>query len=207
MSSVSEIVNGLSQHFRTPQEALASFYAFDAMLKGKRAKDEEEAEDPAQQLFALLKGKLSPEELERVGELLSELSGAGEESEEGERADGDDRPGLKDHDEFEEDEEPGAAKYTYDPDKAQGGGIDFGSRNISRVQTVRKVPAIKKIGEDSAAKIAFDQRFPNLQRIDTTLSLFYCTPDRPAPRPKTREYTARDEARFQAMFPALGRVS
>ncbi len=169
------LVDALKAKYGTPANALRALGMPMSLLGGRHAMDEglstdelaslrkllakddaseNESASPADRLHKILAGKLSPEELKRVGELLEQLSAPGEEEdEEGERADGDPRD-LGDEYEVE-DEEPSEPSFRK-------------SRNLEPGKT--------------AMDAGFFSRYPAAARVTSDGGLWVCRPEN-APRP------------------------
>ncbi len=183
---MSLLVDALREKYASPAEVMRKLGLPTAILgydagRPRRARDEEpeavESSDPAERLFSILKGKLSPAELERVAELLGALSGSEEEGEEGEeeRADNDPRD-LGDEYEVN-DESPAEPSFkrsrSLEPGRtAMDGGGFFG-------------------------------RYPNLRRVSTGGDLWACQPEN-APRPQT---TIAQDNDFYSRFPLVQRIA
>lgn len=163
-------------------------------LSGERDDEEIATDDPAERLHALLRDKLSEEELKAVGEILLEMA-QGEEAEEDEdeaRADGDEREGMRDHDDFEEDEEPEPEERARSKDAA------LGARR--GVKGVRRAGAM-----DEAAALAFDARYPALARVSVDTSIVPLRHDGSIQNVTPRK-SSDASASFAARFPALKRL-
>jgi hypothetical protein len=165
--------------------------AFDASFRklikdGCKAKDE----DAAAELHRRLSERFEPEELKEIEALLEQISGAAAANEEGERADGDGREAMRDHDDYAED----------DPET----GLPGGGR-IDRVEGAAEVGRVKSSAMDERARVAFDQRFPSLAGVTTDHSIPVRANDGVLqyPRKSIRRTTAADRARFRSMFPNL----
>ncbi len=164
-------VDEYRRHFKNPGAAMNSLIAFDKFLKLKRGARDEEPEDadPAERLHRMLAGKLSPEELKEVGEILLEIaqSQAQGEAEEDDAEDGEEgeaeRRASRDDDEFEETRK-GGREYSYEPEDPEE-RREYASRDKA-LGAKRGVAGVKRVGAmDEAANERLFQMIPNLRRI------------------------------------------
>jgi hypothetical protein len=184
----------------------------------KAAQDGEEENPAAARVLELLRGKLSPEEIDELVALIGEMGESDED--EGRRADGDNRPGLRDHDGYEPDASDDAeemrpnglqrSRHSLSEDVDET-GLKENLRRIGRTLsgTLGRKPESSAM-DAAAAEASFRARFPNLPR-DTRSGIAFCqTRDGTGQfRNRPREPLAADSsasASFFSRYPNAAKV-
>ncbi len=188
--NAAELITVLKRRYGTPQVVMAKL-GLDASLlnepvENEREKpvsydDEDEDQDnPAARLHAILSAKLDPEEMQEVGEILASLAGNGAEE--------------------EEEPEDGEHSPTAHIDEYEDTGEDEDTAPASRLRPDRSAKPLsqrEKIAQDAR----FAAMFPEAARIRS--EPVFGTQPKPE---RTRPMSSKQEADFYAMFPGAARL-
>ena len=222
-----KILTALKARYKSPAHVMAALGLDASLLRTPCGRDEEGEElSPAQRLHAILKGKLSAQELDVVGKLLAQLSGP--EDEEGE-------PDEDDDDYYSEDEEAtlgegeneeqlgkGTIGKQQNPDpRTTSSGFPKYRESDPEKEAEDEPVVVRRVGlknpgararinvaGDTAAKAALDAALPNMARVGTADAFCFdasganrnCVGHRPI------NASAKQRAGFAELFPGAAKI-